>query len=323
MACRERRPAATLRAARSAQYAYLPRVAASCGAEADDLARRLAALPARGRCAHLAAEAAADSAAVPHAVDRLRPPGPRRSALGMPLPIAAAHFDYAAVQARLPMPAEDLDSYRWRDRLPINHVLHADALKLTRLRRNDVARLATETVTESRPIGGPSSNAYDEWESASFAAACPACPPAVAWRLACADYHDTLFTLSQRPHAGTGPLSVLAADDDNDMWDSLGENPGLPPRLIKMFVSGNAASRELAAYQHHCSRGWFEQFASDASPEVRAAVAANPFCPDDLVERLAGDHEPLVAGNAGRNRGSDRRAASNGRDSVRRAAAAG
>ena len=252
------------RAARLSPSADLKTVAEAAGVGVGTLIGHLRELPARGRCAAVAARAAASARRELRAVALSHPSCPRgvlRAAATLrPKSLSSAGTGTAA----------------WAQRRSVDS---------PRVRRRAIRDVASFN----------SSVRIDAWGD-------PRTPPAVLAGCARDPLRDGVGVIAMNTSADTHLLECFAQHPDDHVRFYLAQNPACGSRVVQRLArDAEDEVRGQAASHLRCSQVVLRTLATDSDPLTRMNVARHPECPNDLFLALATDTHPSVrAALAGR-----------------------
>ena len=260
------------RAARLSPSADLKTVAEAAGVRVGTLIGHLRELPARGRCAAVAARAAASARRELRAVALSHPGCPRgvlRAAATLrPKSLSSAGTGTAA----------------WAQRRSVDS---------PRVRRRAIRDVASVN----------SSVRVDAWGD-------PRTPPAVLAGCARDPLRYGVGVIAMNSSADTHLLECFSQHPDDQVRFYLAQNPACGSRVVQRLARDvEDEVRGQAASHPRCSQVVLRELATDSDPLTRMNVALHPECPSDLVLVLATDTHPSGSGCAGGARGSARTSA--------------
>ena len=245
------------RAARLSPSADLKTVAEAAGVGVGTLIGHLRELPARGRCAAVAARAAPSARRELRAVALSHPGCPRgvlRAAATLrPKSLSSAGTGTAAWAQR-----RSVDSPRVRHR----------AIR-------DVASVSASVR-------------LDAWSD-------PRTPPAVLAGCVRDPLSDGIQAIVINSSTDPHLLECFAQHPDDQVRFCLAQNPACGPRVVQRLARDVEDEVRCEAASHpRCSQAALRELATDSDPLTRMNVARHPKCPSDLFSVLATDTHPPV-----------------------------
>ena len=246
-----------VRAARAAAAMSLQYLADVHGTSAAALTRTLHSLGSRGRCADIAARAAAGSGAAAW------------EALVHPM-LAPPTARAAAATLEDPRSREDMTGVAaWRSKAPTSAVLARPA----------AVALAGDVNEKIR--ARVASNA--------------GCPPVLMHRFAVDKAWVVRCAAATNPTTGRQQLEMLASDNNPDVRSVAAARPDCPQRTLQQLAADSwDVVREMCAANPSASKSILDALYLDNYPDLKHFMAPNPACGPELLERLAEHPAPEV-----------------------------
>ena len=311
----------TVRAARSAAALHLPLVAAAAGTDTKTLLKALAALPARGDCARIAATLAHNG----KSDIGLRHRALKSQAARPPLLRAATRYSN-----RPTLTAAGTGSAAWAGRRSFRlmsrwHIAIASEFDdpstrkkmaeraespvgfLRRLASDDAATVRA-AVAERRdcPADVMSLLSADSAPRVRAAVARnPAAPESVLDSAPDDPNSSVREAAAQNERTSSAALGVLVKRSRSGAevhWHAARHRNASPQMLRSLAQDRDGYTRQLAAANPNCSPEMVETFAASDDVWLRSGAADNPSTPAGLLQRLASDDAAMVRLCLARNR---------------------